>query len=236
MRPGSAVRANARSAVAQTETPGLDRSEKIAKALEEDIIFGTLPPGARLTEDTLMARFGATRHFIRQALFQLERKGIVAREKNKGAAVLSLDHAEVRGIYEVREMLQRQAALMIRLPADAATLRELEQIQKQYRAAVAAADYRAVHELNDRFHVTLFAACENRYLVDTIKYFMQLSLPVRAKTMADAVKLKGSMRHHALMIDLMRGTDNWALAQLCVEHLQPAKTHYLQKLAAAGLA
>jgi DNA-binding GntR family transcriptional regulator len=119
---------------------------------------------------------------------------------------------------------------MIRLPADAMTLRELEQIQQKYRAAVAAADYRAVHELNDRFHVTLFSACDNRYLVDTIKYFMQLSLPVRAKTMADADKLKVSVQHHGMMIKLLKGTDNWALAQLCVEHLQPAKTQYLQRL------
>lgn len=213
--------------------PDRDLPEQIAKALEEDIIFGALPPGTRLIEDNLMARFGATRHFIRQALFQLEREGIVAREKNKGAAVLSLDPAEVRRIYEVREMLQRQAALMIRLPADATTLRELELIQQKYRAAVSAADYRAVHELNDRFHVALFSACDNRYLVDTIKYFMQLSLPVRAKTMADAEKLKVSVDHHGMMIELLKGTDNWALAQLCVEHLQPAKTHYLKQLVGA---
>jgi len=210
-----------------------DPSEQIAKALEEDIIFGTLPPGTRLIEDILMARFGATRHFIRQALLQLERKGIVAREKNKGAAVLSLEPTEVRRIYEVREMLQRQAALMIRLPADATTLRELETIQHEYRTAVAAADYRAVHALNDHFHVTFFAACDNRYLVDTIKYFMQLSLPVRAKTMADPEKLKVSVHHHSMMIELLKGTDNWALAQLCVEHLQPAKTHYLAQLVSA---
>ena len=210
--------------------PARDPSDRIAKALEEDIIFGTLPPAARLIEDNLMARFGATRHFIRQALLQLERKGIVARAKNKGAAVLSLEPSEVRRIYEVREMLQRQAALMMRLPADATTLRALERIQRQYRAAVVAADYRAVHALNDQFHVTLFSACDNRYLVDTIQYFMQLSLPVRAKTMADPQKLKVSVRHHGMMIELLKGTDNWALAQLCVEHLQPAKIHYLERL------
>jgi DNA-binding GntR family transcriptional regulator len=212
-------------------SPARDPSNEIAKALEEDIIFGALPPAARLIEDNLMARFGATRHFIRQALLQLERKGIVAREKNKGAAVLSLEPAEVRRIYEVREMLQRQAALMIRLPADATTLRAVEQIQREYRAAVAEADYRAVHALNDQFHVTLFSACNNRYLVDTILYFMQLSLPVRAKTMADPQKLKVSVRHHSMMIELLKGADNWALAQLCVEHLQPAKNHYLEQLA-----
>ena len=36
--------------------------------LEDEIIFGVLAPGTRLTEDGLMARFGVTRHFVRQAL------------------------------------------------------------------------------------------------------------------------------------------------------------------------
>src|SRR5882757_5418760 len=89
----------------------------IVRALEEDIIFGRLPPGTRLVEDALLARFPVTRHVIRQALVELERLGIVTRERNKGAAVRTLTPGEVRQIYEMRELLQRQAALTIPLPA-----------------------------------------------------------------------------------------------------------------------
>jgi hypothetical protein len=28
----------------------------------------------------------------------------------------------------------------------------------------------------------------------------------------------------------MKGTDSWALAQLCVDHVQPAKDSYLQEV------
>ena len=91
----------------------------IAKVLGEDIIFGRLAPGARLTEDTLIARFNVTRHFVRQALAELERTGIVVREKNKGVAVRSLSPREVSQIYEVRDLLQRQASLRIPLLAPA---------------------------------------------------------------------------------------------------------------------
>jgi hypothetical protein len=31
------------------------------------------------------------------------------------------------------------------------------------------------------------------------------------------------------MIDMLRDTDNWALAQLCVEHVWPSKHDYLQR-------
>ena len=64
-----------------------EEQAEVIRRLEEDIIFGRFAPGSRLVEDTLMSRYGASRHFVRQALFQLERQGIVLREKNIGATV-----------------------------------------------------------------------------------------------------------------------------------------------------
>src|SRR6185312_16129252 len=64
-----------------------EEQAEVIRRLEEDIIFGRFAPGSRLVEDSLMGRYGASRHFVRQALFQLERQGIVLREKNIGATV-----------------------------------------------------------------------------------------------------------------------------------------------------
>lgn len=215
--------------IIERRSPGPDKEAEVVRALEEDIIFGRLEPSMRLVEDVLMARFSVTRHFIRQALIHLERLGIVTREKNKGAAVRSLNSAEVRQIYDVRELLQREAALRIPLPAPRSLMDRLQAIHVDYSQCVDQGRLRDVHELNDMFHITLFAACGNPYLVDSIKYYMQLSLPVRAKTLANREMLAVSRQHHALMIDLMRGHDNWVLAKLCVDHIQPSKHEYLAK-------
>ena len=200
----------------------------IVTAIEDDIIFGRLPPGLRLVEDALMARFSATRHTIRGALGELERIGIVIRERNVGAAVRSYSREEVLEIYQVRELLQRQAALMIPLPVPVDLTAELETLNERFAASGAQGDLRAVHECNDAFHLTLFGACGNRYLLRCIADFMALSLPVRAKTLADAASFQNSLRHHETMIRMLRGTDNWALAQLCVEHVWPSKHEYLE--------
>jgi DNA-binding GntR family transcriptional regulator len=202
----------------------------IAKVLEEDIIFGRLAPGARLTEDTLIARFSVTRHFVRQALAELERTGIVVREKNKGVTVRSLSPREVGQIYEVRELLQRQAALRIPLPAPAAVVEQLERLHAAYGEHLRARNFSGVHEANDAFHLTMFAACGNPYLVESIKHYMWLSLPVRAKKTADYAHAQASERDHFMIIQLLKGTDSWALAQLCVDHLQGAKNDYLRQL------
>ena len=217
------------------EITTLSREEEqaeVIRRLEEDIIFGRFAPGSRLVEDTLMTRYDASRHFVRQALFQLERQGIVLREKNIGATVRFYSSEEVRQIYEVREMLTRQAALMIALPASTELIEQLVELQRQYCAKADAQDLRGIHEANDAFHVALFSASGNPYLVRSLQDYMNLTLPMRAKNLADKEGLALSRRQHEIMIELLRGRDNWALAQLCVEHMQYSKSDYLARIAA----
>jgi DNA-binding GntR family transcriptional regulator len=215
------------------EAASLTREEEqaeVIRRLEEDIIFGRFAPGLRLIEDTLMSRYGASRHFVRQALFQLERQGIVLREKNVGATVRFYSPQEVLQIYEMREMLTRQAALMIPLPAPSALTEGLTELQQQYCAKADAQDLRGIHEANDAFHLALFSACGNPYLVHSLQDYMNLTLPMRAKNLADQQGLAQSRRQHDLMIELLKGRDSWALAQLCVDHMQFSKSDYLARI------
>src|SRR3954451_9835868 len=218
---------------ASQESASVSREEEqaeVIRRLEEDIIFGRFAPGSRLVEDSLMGRYGASRHFVRQALFQLERQGIVLREKNIGATVRFYSAEEVRQIYEVREMLTRQAALMISLPAPASLIEQLSELQQRYCERADAQDLRGIHEANDAFHVALFSACGNPYLVRSLQDYMNLTLPMRAKNLADNEGLALSRRQHEFMIELLKGRDNWALAQLCVDHMQFSKADYLARI------
>ena len=207
-----------------------EEQAEVIRRLEEDIIFGRFAPGSRLIEDTLMNRYDASRHFVRQALFQLERRGIVLREKNVGATVRFYSADEVGQIYEVREMLTRQAALMIPLPAPAELIAELTESQRHYCAKADAQDLRGIHEANDAFHLALFSACGNPYLVHSLQDYMNLTLPMRAKNLADPGGLAQSRRQHDLMIELLKERDSWALAQLCVDHMQFSKKDYLGRI------
>jgi len=210
-----------------------DAIDEVVAHLEEDIIFGRLAPGARLTEDALMARFGASRHFIRQALVEMARRGVVRREKNIGATVRSYSAHEVRQIYEMREMLTRQAMLMIELPAPAGLIARLGALQDAYRDRAEKRDLRGLHEANDAFHIALYDACGNPYLVRTLQDYMGLTLPMRAKNLADRDGLQLSISQHDAMIELLRGRDRWALAQLGVDHMQASKADYLARITRA---
>jgi DNA-binding GntR family transcriptional regulator len=211
--------------------PHADEQTEVVKRVEEDIIFGRFPPGTRLVEENLISRYGVSRHHIRQALVQLERIGIVRREKNVGATVCSYSADAVAHIYEVREMLTRQAVLKIPLPAPLELIEQLKAIQSEYVRQAKAGNLRGIHETNDAFHIVLFSACGNPYLVQSLQHYMGLTLPMRAKNLADPDGLRVSQRQHDLMIEMLQGTDSWALAQLCVDHMQYSKTDYLRRIA-----
>lgn len=210
----------------QKRTP----DEDIAEAVESDIIFGRLKPGERLREEALLERFGHTRHFIRLALTRLEKKGILVHTRNVGAAVRAFTIPEVEEVYDVREMIQRQAALRIALPAEAEDIACIAAIQRDYAACVKAGDLRGIHACNDRFHLAIFALCNNSHLLALVKQYMDLTYVIRTVTFSDPKALEASRKQHELMIEQLKGRDNWALAELCVQHLRPNKDKYLGRL------
>jgi DNA-binding GntR family transcriptional regulator len=208
--------------------------EEIAEALEGDIIFGRLKPGERLREEALLERFGHSRHFIRSAFVRLEKKGILVRTRNVGAAVRAFSIAEVEEIYDVREMVQRQAALRIRLPADKDDVARIAAIQRDYVRCVEAGDFRGIHACNDRFHLALFALCGNNHLLSLVKQYMDLTYVIRTNTFSDPQALEVSRFQHELMIEHLRGRDSWAFSELCVQHLRPNKEKYICRLREAA--
>jgi DNA-binding GntR family transcriptional regulator len=211
-------------------------ADRIAREIEQEIVFGRLRPGQKLREEELAERFAASRHHVREGLVLLQRIGIVTKERNKGAVVRRFTADEVRQVYEVREILQRQAALRIPLPVGAAAIARLEAIHADYEHAVRAGDLRGIHAANDRFHTELFGLCGNEVLVQLVKHYMDLTYAIRASAFSDPLSLETSRRDHEVMIRLLASNDSWALSQICVDHIQPTKAQYLAALAAAEVA
>jgi DNA-binding GntR family transcriptional regulator len=205
-------------------------AELIARAVEQDIVLGRLQPGEKLTEEDLAERFCASRHHVREGLARLERVGIVAKTRNRGVSVRRFTAEEIRQIYEIREILQRHAALRITLPVAPIVIEELHGINAEYEAAVAMGDFRRIHEANDRFHTELFRLCGNDLLVQLVKNYMDLTYAIRGAGFSDPENLETSRKHHRIMLALLSGSDSWALAQICVDHIQPTKTQYLALL------
>jgi DNA-binding GntR family transcriptional regulator len=81
-------------------------SEAVYEVLRAQIIAGELAPGERLPEVDLAASLGVSRTPIREALRLLLGEQLVERRPTGGFRVSPLDIADVKGVYEVRALLE----------------------------------------------------------------------------------------------------------------------------------
>lgn len=199
----------------------------VIQKLEDDIIFRRFAPGTRLIEDVLMARYSASRHYVRQALAQMERQGIVQRVKNVGATVCAFKPEDIEQIFQVLGFIIGHAIRAMPLPAPASLIAELERLNAVHIETYESNDIRAMHDSNDAFHCALFSLCKNPYLHKTLQDYSALTLPMRAKAISNPHLRKTYLDHHSEMIRLAATDDHEALSALCVEHLEPSKSDYL---------
>ncbi|MEE2041380.1 GntR family transcriptional regulator [Nocardiopsis sp. CT-R113] len=218
---------------AEATTASRMTGTRLADLLEEEIVIGVRFPRERLVEDELMARFGAKRHAVRQALQVLESRGVVERRPNAGAFVRSFTAKEVGDLYVLRDLLEVSAAELIVFPVDPARLEDLAGAQRRHDAAVEANDLRAVVAANMEFHRRLFALSNNEALVEAINRYARVAHAIRSVTVTSPESLRLSRREHRLMLDALREGDRDLLARTCRAHLLPSRDAYIKRVSLA---
>lgn len=83
--------------------------EMVYEVIKAAILTGALAPGERLRQEALAETLEVSRIPVRSALLQLEAEGLVSFRSGRGAVVRSLTVAQVREIYELRELLEVRA-------------------------------------------------------------------------------------------------------------------------------
>ncbi|WP_436278400.1 GntR family transcriptional regulator [Ottowia thiooxydans] len=196
-------------------------------ALEEDVVFGRLHPRERLVEDELMERFQVKRHVARDALAALDRMGLIERRKNVGAVVRSFTVQKVQELYDLRSLLETEAARSVILPVPPERLERLIDIQRQHDAAVTAADARTVFRVNLAFHQELFRLGSSETLREAIAEYARQTHPIRFASLVSSQYREQARHEHWQMIEALRAGDRAALVTLCAEHLLPSRNAYL---------
>lgn len=85
---------------------GSQPGRPIVQALRRRILRHELPPGTPLREQALAAEFGVSRPMVREALAELEGRGLIERGAYRGAAVRRYGLDDFVQMMEVREVLE----------------------------------------------------------------------------------------------------------------------------------
>lgn len=142
--------------------------QQVVRLIREDILDGTLAPGARLVEGSLCDTYGVSRTVIREALRQLETEHLIQMLPSKGPIVTVLKEKEIRAIYVVRAALEGLAGQLFALNAsedDAAAFVDLrDRLEPEYRHG----DIDSRERCKAQFYEILLRGAGNEVLTETL--------------------------------------------------------------------
>lgn len=179
-------------------------SQQISKILTEAILEGAFTGGQKLTEGKLQRIFGVSRSPIREALRDLERRGLVEIIPRKGCFVKSISPRDIKDHFPVRAALEGLAAKEAMRRMDSKTIALLETTLEGMRRAVLNQDAKAYWEHHRVFHELFIGACGNQLLMDLLKTLRTHALWYRFSYRYYQEDLRGSLACHEEIMELFR--------------------------------
>jgi DNA-binding GntR family transcriptional regulator len=211
--------------------------DKLASDLQQRVLSGAIPSGARLRQNALAAEFGVSRTPIREALRKLQAAGFVDLQPHRGALVRGLSPREIRDAYEVRAELEALAAELAAARLRHDQLDRLYEAQAQFAeglaetvaAREAGADDGDRQSLvwgraNDQFHQVIQDAAGNDVLVATLTH-LHRSFPrdLSKLVLAESTPLlRANVREHEEIIAALERRDGAEARDLMRRHVRHA--------------
>lgn len=140
-------------------------SRRIADGLRAAILSGELPPGSRIRQEEVAARYGASRIPVRGALNILQSDGLVTLVANAGAWVAQLNLAECEEAYQLREQIE---PLLLRASRPGLTVEQLDRMADLAARMERAATPEEFLRLDREFHDLSYSGAETVVLADIV--------------------------------------------------------------------
>jgi len=205
------------------------RATSLGKLVRDDvlgmILRGEIQAGQRINEPDVAARLGVSRVPVREALRELESSGLVEARKHAGVFVRKLGAEEVRGLYELRALLDgfagRRAAGLPGperdRPPDA-----LDASVGRMEDAARANNVSAYYGENLRFHWLMVEATGNAALAETYRDIVQKLHLSRLTNLSQEPGMLASIADHREIAAALRAGDAQRSEQLLAAHVTRA--------------
>lgn len=207
------------------------RSERLREIIEERIATHVYPPGMRLDETELAAEFGVSRTPIREALIQLNTEGLVEMRPRRGAIVVDVPPERVCEMFEVMAELEAMCARLAARrisPAEEAALAAAHERSQEARDRM---DPDAYFYLNEEFHLLVYKASHNSFLIDQVLQLQRRLRPYRRLQLRVKDRIRSSFEEHSGIVEAIRRGDGDLAARLIREHVNIQGTRFGDLLA-----
>jgi DNA-binding GntR family transcriptional regulator len=194
--------------------------QRVYDHLREEILSGSLTPGAELSEVALAESLGVSRGPIREAIGRLASEGLVTVRPRRGAVVSSLSTEEFIELYQVREALELLAVKLAvpRLRPDDITV--LQALIDEMSARAERNQVVAFFEANSAFHLRLVEASGNAKLLELYEQLLAQLGRYRLRSLTLRGNLERSVAEHAAILRAVKRGDADRAAHLMSEHIR----------------
>ena len=196
-------------------------SEQAYLTLREDILDWRLEPGTVLAEVEQSERLGISRTPLREALGRLAADGLVAAQGGRGLVVSTVSADNIVQLFELRQVLEQQAA---RLAAQRREAAVFDALREEFLGAAALLElpdpeHADFYDLVARFDAAVDAATGNPYLVGALRSLRPHLVRIRRVSRDDPARLRAAAAEHLLIVEAIADGDAELAASATHVHL-----------------
>ena len=183
-----------------------------------------LEPGSWIDELKIAEEFGISRTPLREELKVLAAEGLVTMKVRRGAYVTEMSEKDLRDVYHLLSLLERDAAGVVAERATPEQQQTLKELHAELEAAVA--DREKFFAINERFHMLVLEMADNRWrsqMVGDLRKVMKLN---RHNSLFKQGRIEDSLAEHRAVLQAMLARDGAGT-------MQAMQTHFAQGLEAA---
>jgi DNA-binding GntR family transcriptional regulator len=202
------------------------RTEELRLQLADEIVRGTLAPGAALDETALARRFSVSRTPVREAIRLLAASGLVDARAHRAAVVARPSAEHLAGMFEVMAELEALCAGFAAERMNASERGAMEDIHIKLRVLIQSGDPQRYHDVNEAFHASIYAGAHNSYLAEMALATRVRVQPFRRAQFRNLGRLANShVEHDAVVEAILRG-DRAAAAAAMHAHILTVRDEY----------
>lgn len=201
------------------DKPAATRAAHVRELIEERIVTGEFPPGMRLDEKDLAARFAVSRTPLREALIQLASVGMVDMQPRRPTSVATVTPQRLVEMFEVMSEIE---AMCGRLAARRMSTAEHMLLLNAHRACEQARDARdpdAYYDENERFHQLIYGGTHNAFLAEHASTLHRRLRPYRRLQLRVPGRIASSFAEHERIVQAIVAGDAALAARVLQEHV-----------------
>jgi DNA-binding GntR family transcriptional regulator len=206
--------------------------EIIYNKIIQDLGQGRIAPGEKLAEEQLAAFFNVSRTPVREALLQLEKKGLIILHANSGAVVKKITGAQIEEIFDILSVLEAYGVETVASRGiGKEDLSYLKKVLQEMENTRKTKNYFRYAEEDAKFHTFFIHKLGNSHLSEIIEdlrnrmYMSGLTTPLHIHQYLS--------KHKAIILALSRKSPSQAGAAMR-EHFQEIKKFLIETLTQYG--